>query len=129
MDPKTAPQSQAMARDSPPEAEPMSLSPAQGQSAASVTSTLAIIQAAAVHAASGAAQAVGGEGAVGEAAGAFQQNNFLHDLAFQQHMLQIKQSQIIQQQILEQQYQRNRDMLQAEHERQMAVFINQVSIN
>lgn len=54
-------------------------------------------------------------------------NNFVHDFAIQQHVIQIKQQQLIQQQILEQQFQRNRDMLQAEHDRQMAVILTQAS--
>lgn len=50
----------------------------------------------------------------------------LPDLALQQHMLQVKQQQLLQQQILEQQFQRNREILQEEHERQIGIILHQV---
>ena len=53
-------------------------------------------------------------------------NTILQDLALQQHMLQVKQQQMIQRQILEQQFQRNREMLQVEHERQLNILLHQV---
>ena len=55
-------------------------------------------------------------------------NTILQDLALQQHMLQVKQQQMIQRQILEQQFQRNREMLQVEHERQLSLLLQQVRI-
>ena len=54
-------------------------------------------------------------------------SSILQDLALQQHMLQVKQQQMIQRQILEQQFQRNREMLQVEHERQLSLLLHQVS--
>ena len=53
-------------------------------------------------------------------------NSLLQDLALQQHMLQVKQQQMIQRQILEQQFQRNREILQVEHERQLSLLLQQV---
>ena len=53
-------------------------------------------------------------------------SSILQDLALQQHMLQVKQQQMIQRQILEQQFQRNREMLQVEHERQLSLLLHQV---
>ena len=53
-------------------------------------------------------------------------NSLIQDLALQQHMLQVKQQQLIQRQILEQQFQRNREMLEAEHERQLSLLLQQV---
>ena len=47
----------------------------------------------------------------------------LQDLALQQQMLQIKHQQIIQQQFLEQQFQRNKEMLQQEHDRQLSMLV------
>ena len=53
-------------------------------------------------------------------------NSILQDLALQQHMLQVKQQQMIQRQILEQQFQRNREMLEVEHQRQLSLLLQQV---
>ena len=62
-----------------------------------------------------------------DAAGVPQEpNSIIQDLALQQHMLQVKQQQMIQRQILEQQFQRNREMLQVEHERQLSLLLQQV---
>ena len=62
-----------------------------------------------------------------DAAGVPQEtNSIIQDLALQQHMLQVKQQQMIQRQILEQQFQRNREMLQVEHERQLSLLLHQV---
>ena len=62
-----------------------------------------------------------------DAAGVPQEtNNIVQELALQQHMLQVKQQQMIQRQILEQQFQRNREMLQVEHERQLSLLLHQV---
>ena len=55
-------------------------------------------------------------------------NSILQDLALQQRMLQVKHQQMIQQNLLEQNFQRNREMLQIEHERQLSIMLQQVRI-
>merc|ERR1719347_440014 len=50
----------------------------------------------------------------------------IEDIMFQQHMLQMKHQQFIQQQLLEEHYQKNRQMLQSQHEKQLGAFLQQL---
>jgi hypothetical protein len=49
----------------------------------------------------------------------------LAEAALQQHVLQLRQQQLLQRHILEQQFLRNREILEVEHERQLASILHQ----
>ena len=55
-----------------------------------------------------------------------QSEPIIEDLMFQQHMIQMKHQQFIQQQLLEEHYQKNRAILQSQHEKQLGAFLHQL---